>query len=85
LFKGKPYKNQAEISIFAVILPHFIYSFKFKDKLYINPAISNTENLIESIFGDLNIEQKNFEEKRAKETYFKNGAKTVDQVNYEEI
>ena len=40
-FKGKPYKNQKELSVFTVILPQYIYSFKFENKIYKNSAIDN--------------------------------------------
>lgn len=39
LFEGKPYKNQDEISVFRVIFPHYIHSFRYNDQYFYNPAL----------------------------------------------
>jgi len=76
LFMGKPYKNQSEISIFGVILPHYIYSFKYKNKLYPNPAINDTNDLQGAILGGLDINQENFKERLHTETIYTKGVTT---------
>lgn len=70
LFIGKPYKNQKEISVLGVIFPHFIYSFTYNGELYINPAILKIENIRQSIFTGLDINQDDFIKRLNRETNF---------------
>lgn len=72
IFKGKPYKNQEEITIFSVILPHYIYSFKYNDQIYLNPAIYNTINYDIAILCGLEINQDDIVEKSKSETNYSN-------------
>ena len=83
-FVGKPYKNQKEISVFTVILPHFIYSFTYKGFTYLNPAIKATKNLEQAIFSGFDIKQESFLEKLKTSTNYRKGVKT-DGSNYEEL
>lgn len=83
-FVGKPYKNQKEISVFTVILPHFIYSFKYQNSTYPNPAIKTTKNLEFAILCGLDIIQENFSENLKKDTNYNKGIET-DGKEYWEI
>lgn len=83
-FIGKPYKNQKEISVFTVILPQYIYSFTYKGKTYLNPAIEKIVNPEIAIFSGLDIEQSNFPEKLKANTNYIRGVIT-DGEKYDEI
>jgi hypothetical protein len=84
MFEGKPYEKQKEISVFTVILPHYIYSFKYKNIIYPNPAIKTTRNLELAIFNGLDIKQDSILEKLKKQTNYEKGVET-DGYNYKEI
>lgn len=73
IFKGKPYKNQKEISIFSAIFPHFIYAFKYGRAIYPNPAISKSSNLELAVLTGLEIVQTNFITKLTTETNYGKG------------
>ncbi len=82
--KGKPYKNQKELSIFTVILPHFIYSFKYLNRIYKNPAINNIINFESVPITGLDIKQENFIEKLKYDTNYSIGIST-NSGSYQEI
>jgi hypothetical protein len=84
IFRGRPYEKQKEESIFAAILPHYIYSFEYEGKIYANPALSTSENLDEVISYGFEIEQKDFLERLKKETKYKKGV-TTDGENFEAL
>lgn len=86
LFVGKPYEKQKETTIFAVILPHYIYSFTDTDEnlTYPNPAIKTTKNFEPAIFSGLEIQQNNFLEKLKMKTGYKSGIVT-DGKKYNEL
>jgi len=73
VFKGKPYKNQKEISVFGAIFPHYIYSVKCKNKEILNPAIFDDADLDEVFFCGFNINQEKFKDKFKAETKFEFG------------
>ncbi|QQR97195.1 MAG: hypothetical protein IPK18_09930 [Sphingobacteriales bacterium] len=75
LFAGKPYKQQKETSIFLCILPHYIYSFTYRNKEYFNPhlAIKNEYDYDIIIINGIDVNQKNFKNKLRNETNFKKG------------
>ena len=83
-FIGKPYKNQNELSVFTVILPHFIYSFKFKGELYLNPAIEKITNFEIIALTGLDIDQENITRKSKEDTNFRGGVMT-DGTTYQEF
>jgi hypothetical protein len=72
IFKGKPYKNQKEISIFGVIFPHYIYAVEDKEseKIIFNPALKINNNFDEIILSGFDIDQKNFTLNLKNETGF---------------
>lgn len=73
MFIGKPYRSQKEISIFTVILPHFIYSFNYQNTIYPNPAIELSKDMELAVFCGLEIKQENFKEKLKTETNYSSG------------
>ena len=82
-FNGRPYKTQKEISVFSAIFPHYIYSFKYKDKLYLNPALFASQDMDSMILNGFDIDQANFDKKLIIETNFqigiqKNGDKYME-------
>lgn len=77
VFLGKPYKNQKEISIFSAIFPHHIYSFKYRDQLYVNPALFKSNNFDEMILSGFDIEQANFKERLSTDTLYDKGVKNT--------
>jgi hypothetical protein len=77
IFVGKPYKNQKEISIFSSIFPQFIYSFKYKQIDYINPALSKVQNNELTILSGFDIKQENFIRKLKNETNYESGVITI--------
>lgn len=80
IFAGKPYAKQKEISVFTAIFPQFIYSFKYRDKIYVNPALGYSSDLENIVLSGFRINQDDFENKRKKET---NLAKSVSTDGYE--
>lgn len=83
-FKGKPYRNQKEISVFSAIFPQFIYSFKYKHKTYPNPAILHSNNLELAVLCGLEINQDYFAHRLKNETNYDKGVET-DGGKYWEI
>lgn len=80
-FKGKPYKNQKEITIFGAIFPHYIYSFKYRGQEYYNPAIKRIRNMEETILSGLEINQENFENNLSNVNYKKGINKSNDEYS----
>lgn len=60
IFKGKPYKTQDEISVFGVIFPHFIHSFKYNNQYFYNPALFKGTDFDNMILGGFEIDQTGF-------------------------
>jgi hypothetical protein len=73
LFTGKPYKNQHEISVFGVIFPHYIHSFKYNKQYFYNPALFNGTDFDSMIFGGFDIDQTELESKFKTETSYEIG------------
>ncbi len=73
VFKGKPYKNQKEISVFGAIFPHYIYSVKCRNEEIVNPAIFENLDIDEIILCGFNINQEEFKDKLEEETKFEFG------------
>lgn len=73
LFTGKPYKNQHEISIFGVIFPHYIHSFKYNNQYFYNPALFNGTNFESMILGGFDIDQTELKSKFKTDTSYEIG------------
>jgi len=84
-FVGKPYKEQKEISLFAAILPHYIYSFECDGYVYPNPSIETTKDLKSAILGGLEIQQDNFVKRLKSETFYAKGISRISDTIYWEI
>jgi len=74
-FQGKPYKNQEEISIFGVIFPHYIHSFKADNQFFFNPALFKGTDYDNMILGGFEIDQTGFESKFKTDTPYEMGLK----------
>jgi hypothetical protein len=72
-FKGKPYKNQNEISIFGAIFPHYIHSFKYRNRYFFNPSLFKTDDFDKMVLCGFEIDQRGFESKLKVETKYKMG------------
>jgi len=83
IFIGKPYKNQKEISIFATILPHYIYSVEYKGIIFPNPALKTTSNFESVVLSGFEIMQENFLEKLQKETKYNKGVSMNGEKEWE--
>lgn len=75
-FIGRPYEKQDEISIFAAIFPHYIYSFEYKGYIYPNPALRTCKDIKCAIYCGFEIQQENFLERLKNETKYKKGVMT---------
>jgi hypothetical protein len=73
LFVGKPYKNQDEISVFGVIFPHYIHSFKYDNQYFYNPALFKGTDHDSMILGGFDIDQTGFELKFKDDTSYELG------------
>jgi len=73
LFKGKPYKSQHEISIFGVIFPHYIHSFKYNNQYFYNPALFSGTDFDSIILGGFDIDQTELESKFKTDTSYEIG------------
>ncbi|MGD9929257.1 MAG: hypothetical protein AB7U05_04495 [Mangrovibacterium sp.] len=73
LFIGKPYKNQDEISVFGVIFPHYIHSFKYENQYFYNPALFKGTDFDNMILGGFDIDQTGFESKFKFDTSYEMG------------
>lgn len=73
LFEGKPYKNQDEISVFGVVFPHYIHSFKYGNQYYYNPALFKGSNFDNMILGGFEIDQTGFNSKLKTDTSYEIG------------
>jgi len=73
LFKGKPYKNEDEISVIGVIFPHYIHSLKYENQFFYNPALFKGTDYDNMILGGFDIDQTGFESKFKSDTSYEMG------------
>ena len=73
IFIGKPYKNQKEISVFGAIFPQYIYSFKYKNEIYYNPALFKNQDFQITVLTGFDIDQTDFKERLKSETNYEMG------------
>ena len=83
-FIGKPYKNQTEISLFAVIFPHYIHSFEYKNRIFYNPALFEKKGFDNIILNGFDIDQTDFKSRLNNETIFEIGVQS-NGITYSEI
>ena len=83
-FIGKPYKKQKEISVFGVIFPQYIHSFRCGGDIYYNPAMFNKTNVDFMILSGFDIDQSDFDNRFRNETINKTALRKTWET-YKEI